>query len=239
MRIRLVGTLLVAPLALAACSGGGGSVRLDTDDQKASYALGQDLGRNLGGSGARIDTDALLAGFADALAEIDPQLPVAEQQQALMAFGQSVQEERQREAQEIAETNAAEGQAYLEQNGAREGVVTTETGLQFEVLTAGEGPTPTDDDRVTLHYTGTLVDGTQFDSSLDDDPETEDAPAVFPVGGVIPGFTEALKMMSVGGTYRIVIPGDLAYGPQGAGGAIGPNATLIFEVELLGIESGQ
>lgn len=237
MRIRLLGSLFATPFLLVACSSGpGGPVTLDSDDQKASYALGQDLGRNLGSSGSRIDTDALIAGFVDALSDVDPQLPVEEQQQALMTFGQSVQQARQQEAAELAESNTAEGEAYLAENGAREGVVTTESGLQYEVLAEGEGPNPTAQDAVQLHYTGTLIDGTQFDSSRDDDPESEDMPAVFPVNGVIPGFSEALQLMNVGGRYRIVIPGNLAYGPQGAGGAIGPNATLIFDVELLAIQ---
>lgn len=229
MRFRSL-ALAAAGLTLVACQApaGSGSVTLETEDQKASYALGQDLGRNLGTAGERIDLDALVKGFRDQVAGAEAAFPLEEQQRALMAFGREVQEARQAEAERLAEENATEGQAYLDENGARPEVTTTESGLQYEVVEAADGPMPAADDVVRLHYTGTLIDGTEFDSSRDGDP------AEFPVGGVIPGFSEALQLMPVGSTYRIVIPSDLAYGPQGSG-RIGPNATLIFEVELLDI----
>ena len=232
MRTRLFSTsaALTLVLASAACNSAG-SASLDSDDQKASYSLGQDLGRNLASSASRIDLDALVAGFADAMAEAEPKLTLEEQQQALMAFGQSVQEARAAEAEALAETNRAEGEAYLTENGARDGVITTESGLQYEVLAEGEGPNPGPQDRVTIHYTGTLIDGTEFDSSRGGDPAT------FGVSGVIAGFGEALQLMSPGSRFRVVIPGDLGYGPQGAGGSIGPNATLIFDIEMLEIAS--
>ena len=123
-----------------------------------------------------------------------------------------------------------EGIAYLAENAKKEGVVTTESGLQYEVLTKGSGPSPTADDSVTVHYTGTLIDGTVFDSSVE-----RGEPATFGVTQVIAGWTEALQLMSVGDKLRLVIPSDLAYGLRGAGPSIGPNSTLIFEVELLSI----
>lgn len=125
--------------------------------------------------------------------------------------------------------NREAGEAYLAENGAREGVTTTESGLQYEVLEEGDGPSPGPDDQVRIHYRGTLPDGTEFDSSYDGEP------VVFGVGGVIPGFSEGLQLMEVGSSYRFVIPSDIAYGPQGSGGVIGPDATLIFEVELFEI----
>jgi FKBP-type peptidyl-prolyl cis-trans isomerase len=120
----------------------------------------------------------------------------------------------------------------MEENAQQEGVTTTESGLQYEVVEPGDGPTPGPQDRVRVHYRGTLIDGTEFDSSYE-----RGEPAVFGLDGVIPGFSEGLQLMEVGSTYRFVIPGDLAYGPQGGGGGtIGPDETLVFEVELLGIE---
>ena len=122
------------------------------------------------------------------------------------------------------------GQAFLDENGKKEGVTTTASGLQYEVLTNGTGATPIESDQVTVHYHGTLVDGTVFDSSVE-----RGQPATFPVNGVIPGWVEALQLMNVGSKYKLYIPSDLAYGERGAGGSIGPNETLIFEVELLSI----
>ena len=125
----------------------------------------------------------------------------------------------------------AAGDAYLADNAAREGVSVTESGLQYEVLTAAEGDSPTADDTVSVHYVGTLINGTEFDSSI-----ARGEPATFPLSGVIPGWTEGLQLMSVGSKYRFVIPSSLAYGARGAGQAIGPGETLIFEVELLEIK---
>jgi FKBP-type peptidyl-prolyl cis-trans isomerase len=231
MRIRPFAALATLGLVATACQApaGSGNVALETEDQRASYALGQDLGRNLGSAGERIDVDALVKGFRDQLSDAEPAFPPEEQQEALVAFGQSVQEARQAEAEAAAQENAAEGQAYIEENAARAEVTTTESGLQYEVIEEGDGPTPDADDVARLHYTGTLIDGTEFDTSRGGEP------AEFAVGQVIPGFSEAIQLMPVGSTYRVVIPSDLAYGPQGTGGPIGPNETLIFEIELLEI----
>lgn len=231
MRLRTSGALLGAALLMSACgTPDGAPARLETDDQKASYGIGLDMGRNLEPAKSHLDMAAFRKGLEDALAGREPAIPQEEIQTALQAFSQTVMEEQQAERSASAERNQAEGEAFLAENAAKEGVKTTESGLQYEVLEQGEGPTPTAEDQVRIHYTGTLVDGTKFDSSHD-----RGEPAVFPVGGVIPGFTEALQLMPVGSKYRVVIPSDLAYGPQGAGGQIGPNATLIFEIELLEI----
>lgn len=127
--------------------------------------------------------------------------------------------------------NRAAGEAFLEENKRRPGVVTTESGLQYLVLRAGTGPRPQKTDRVTVHYRGTLIDGTEFDSS-----HSRGEPAVFPLGEVIPGWTEALQLMEIGSIHRLFVPSELAYGERGAGLMIGPNATLLFEVELLASE---
>lgn len=217
---------------LTACEASGpGSASLESDNAKASYGIGRDLGGNLAPAGERLDVDALVRGIEDAMAGEEPAVPQAEIQAALQSFSQMLREEQQAAQAAAAEENRQQGQEYMAENAEREDVQTTESGLQYEVIEEGDGPTPSPGDRVRIHYKGTLLDGTEFDSSYE-----RGEPAVFGVGGVIQGFSEGLQLMPVGSTYRFVIPGDLAYGPQGTGGAIGPNETLIFEVELLGIE---
>jgi len=231
MRIRHSAALLGAILLLPACSGPNlDNAALDTDDQKASYGIGLDMGRSLAPAKGRLDMAAFAKGVQDAINGVDPALEQDVIQTALQTFSQSIMEAQQAEQAAAGEKNKAEGEAYLAENGAREGVITTESGLQYEILREGDGPRPTADDQVSINYKGTLIDGTQFDSSYD-----RGEPAVFSVGGVIAGFGEALQLMPVGSHFRVVIPGDLAYGPQGAGGDIGPNATLIFEIEMLDI----
>jgi FKBP-type peptidyl-prolyl cis-trans isomerase len=140
-------------------------------------------------------------------------------------------ERMQAEQKVAADKNLADGEAFLKENATKEGVVTTESGLQYKIITAGEGPKPGAEDVVKVHYRGTLLDGTEFDSSY-----KRNEPVTFPVGGVIPGWVEALQLMPVGSKWELYIPSGLAYGPGGAGGQIGPNSTLKFEVELLSIE---
>jgi len=141
-----------------------------------------------------------------------------------------IQEEQRAEGEAASERNLVEGEAYLAANATKEGVTTTDSGLQYEVLREGDGARPAGADRVSIHYRGTLIDGTEFDSSYE-----RGEPAVFGVGGVIGGFSEGLQLMTVGSHYRLVIPSDIGYGTQGAGASIGPNATLVFEIELLEI----
>ena len=228
MRLKHGAAFLMIVVAASACDQSG-SVSLDNNDSKASYAIGQDIGRNLKPAAGHLDMDAFIKGIEDMLDDVDPALPPEELQAAIQQFSQEVSEEQEAERVAQAEVNAAAGEAYLAENGAKEGVITTESGLQYEVMREADGPMPTDADQVTIHYRGTLIDGTEFDASYDGPPAT------FAVGGVIPGFTEALKLINVGGQIRVVIPGHLAYGPNGNGGDIGPNAVLIFEMELLEI----
>jgi FKBP-type peptidyl-prolyl cis-trans isomerase len=231
MRFRRIGALAGAALLVSACGGtGSGSATLDTDAQKASYGIGMDMGRNLAPAKDHIDMQAFRRGLDDAMAGRDPALGQEEIQTAMQTFGREVMQAQQAARAAEGETNQREGEAYLAENGAKEGVITTESGLQYEVLTQGDGAVPTASDRVSIHYRGTTIDGQQFDSSYD-----RGAPAEFQVGGVVAGFGEVLQLMPVGSKYRVVIPSDLGYGPQGSGEAIGPNATLIFEIELLGI----
>jgi FKBP-type peptidyl-prolyl cis-trans isomerase len=218
-------------LVLAGCSSGAPdftAAPLETNDQKASYGIGLNMGGQLAAAADRLDRLALLRGIEDGLQGNDSQIPEDEMQQVLAQFGNEVEASENAERAAQAEANAAAGTAYLAENGAKQGVTTTTSGLQYEVLRAGDGARPTRESTVRIHYRGTLVDGTEFDASYGGEP------AVFMVSGVIPGFTEALLIMPVGSHYRIVIPSDIAYGPQGTG-PIGPNSTLIFEIELLEI----
>lgn len=235
MRFKRCSGLASALLLVAACSAPdsppAADAPLETDDAKASYAIGLNLGGQLQPAADRLDMGALRRGLEDALAERDPALPQQELGRALQAFSQSVQAEEEEQRAAEGRENVEAGEAYMAENAEREGVQTTESGLQYEVLEEGDGPRPGPEDQVTVHYRGTLIDGTEFDSSYE-----RGEPATFGVGGVIPGFAEGLQLMPVGSTYRFVIPSDLAYGEQGAaGGTIGPSETLIFEVELIEI----
>jgi FKBP-type peptidyl-prolyl cis-trans isomerase len=230
MRRTLAVVFALPLLALGACQGQPGTPSLGTEDQKASYGIGHQMGEQIQSAESRLDLDAFMAGVRDGLAGRDLAVPEEEIQAALTALGEAIQEEEMRRYTDEADANAQAGAAFLSENRTKEGVQVTESGVQYLVLREGDGPTPEASDRVSLHYRGTLIDGTQFDSSYD-----RGEPAVFGVGGVISGFAEALQLMNVGSHYRVFIPSELAYGPQGSGRVIGPNATLIFEIELLEI----
>ena len=230
MRIRIGVAAAAAALTLTACNQANAPARLDTNNQKASYGIGFRMGQDLQPAADSFDMPAFRKGLEDALAKRDPAVPEQELQIALRQFSQAIMVAQQQKQAAAATKNKAEGEAYLKENGAKAGVTTTESGLQYEVLKQGTGPKPTAGDSVRVNYKGTLIDGTVFDSS-----DKHGGPATFAVGGMIKGFDEALELMPVGSKYRFVIPADLAYGPQGAGEDIGPNATLIFEIELLGI----
>ncbi len=222
----------IGALTLAACGGGGvGNTPLDTFNDSASYAIGMNMAASLDAAKADVNLDALLSGFSDYFNELGSEVPEEQAGPMIQAFVAVVQERQQAEMAAQAEGNVADGQSYREANGVRSEVTTTASGLQFEVLEPGTGEMPGDNSEVTVHYRGTLIDGTEFDSSY---PRGQ--PSTFPINGVISGWTEALKMMSVGGKYRLVIPPELAYGVRGSSPDIGPNATLVFEVELIEFE---
>ncbi|KAF0807854.1 peptidyl-prolyl isomerase [Alcanivorax sp. S71-1-4] len=229
--------LVLAVSALAACGQEkGGDVKVESDVQKASYAIGYRTGEQMYGNTDDLDVDVFLAGLrAGALGEKEG-LPLESEQmdQAIADYQQQKIAEREAQREKAASDNAETGKAFREENGAKEGVTTLDSGLQYEVLTEGESDQkPTLNDVVVAHYHGTLVDGTVFDSSVD-----RGEPASFPLGQVIQGWQEALQLMNVGDKWRIVIPPELAYGEQGAGQKIGPNSTLVFEVELLEVKPG-
>lgn len=238
MRIQQVLALLGTTILVAACTASEGgigdyeSAALETNDQKASYGIGMNVGGQIIETKDRLDRAAFLRGVEDGLQSRDPEIDATELQTILQTFGTEMRELAAAEAAREGEEAAAAGAAYLAENGAREGVVTTESGLQYEVLRAGDGAMAGATATARLHYRGTLPDGREFDSSYGGEP------AEFSVGGVIPGFTEVLMLMPVGSHYRVVIPGDLAYGPQRRSELIGPNQTLIFEIELLEIIGG-
>ncbi|MDF7680020.1 FKBP-type peptidyl-prolyl cis-trans isomerase [Enterobacteriaceae bacterium ESL0689] len=199
----------------------------DILEAQASYGIGLQVGQQLSESGLEgLQVDALTAGIADALAGQQPQVPVETIHRALREMHQRADAARRERSQAM----AAEGQKYLDENREREGVNSTESGLQFRVLTQGQGAIPARSDRVRVHYTGKLIDGTVFDSSV-----ARGEPAEFPVTGVIGGWIEALTLMPVGSKWELTIPHHLAYGERGAGASIPPFSTLIFEVELLDI----
>lgn len=199
---------------------------------RISYALGLSMGNNFRSSG--IET-INVKDFADGVAAVfsgeTPKMTYDEAKEEIRKFFTEMEERQKAEAAKMGEVNAKAGENFLAENAKRPEVKTTATGLQYEIVKEGDGPTPNRGDRVTVHYTGKLIDGTVFDSSVE-----RGEPATFGVTQVIPGWVEALQMMKTGSQWRLYIPSKLAYGPNGAGGVIGPNATLIFDVELIKIE---
>lgn len=205
---------------------------LKTDKDKASYAIGLNMGKTMRRDSVDVDPSILLRGMKDGLNDSKtPLLTDEEMRTALVALQAEVRKAQQEKFQVLGETNKKTGDAFLEENKAKAGVVALPSGLQYKILQEGTGPKPTAADTVVCNYRGTLIDNTEFDSSA-----KHGKPATFPVSGVIKGWTEALQLMPVGSKWQLFIPPDLAYGPRGAGPTIGPNATLIFEVELLSIE---
>jgi len=230
MNILIKLTCLIG-LVIAPILGGHSSGHSSEDTQKLSYSLGVNVATGVKAQGVEsIDSDAIAKSFKDVFEGNNLEVTEAESLQFLQTYFKELQGKKQLADAEKAKSLAEEGVAFLAENAKKEGVTTTESGLQYEVLTKGEGASPTTDDSVTVHYTGTLIDGTIFDSSVE-----RGEPATFGVSQVIPGWTEALQLMSVGDKFRLVIPSELAYGPRGSGAKIAPNSTLVFEVELLNI----
>ncbi|GAB5415509.1 MAG: FKBP-type peptidyl-prolyl cis-trans isomerase [Congregibacter sp.] len=203
---------------------------LETPNQKLSYGVALGLGRNMLNDGMSVDVDAFAAGLSDAMTGAPQRITDDEIRAEMIAFQERITQEQEANTSALAEANAAAASAFLAENGAREGVMTTDSGLQYEIIEEGDGAMPTAEDSVSVHYRGTLLDGTEFDSSY-----ARGEPVTFGVTQVISGWTEALQLMKVGSKYKLFIPSELAYGAGGAGDRIGPNSALIFDVELLGI----
>lgn len=218
--------LLIVSIALifSSCTDTATYKTPETEMEKVSYSLGVNMASSVKQQGMEtIDAKAVAKAFTDVFEGSELDISEEESMTILQDFFGKMQAEKSAKANEA-------GAAYLAENGAKEGVITTESGLQYEVIVSGDGAKPTTADQVTVHYHGMLTDGTVFDSSVD-----RGEPATFGVTQVIKGWTEALQLMSVGDKWKLTIPSGLAYGDQGAGGMIGPGATLVFEVELLGI----
>lgn len=208
-------------------------VKLETTIEKASYAIGYLTVKNWRRQGADFAQTQVVAGMKAAYADdAKPAMTEEEMDKALEAFEGELREAMQKKRAEEAETNKKSGEAYLAANKSKEGVVVLPSGLQYKVLKEGDGAQPKASDTVTVHYKGTLIDGTEFDSSYG-----RGEPATFPVTGVIKGWVEALQLMKVGSKWQLFIPADLAYGANPRpGGPIGPNSVLVFEVELIAIK---
>jgi len=231
---RITGLVMFGLISLPLAVSGADSAAdrpLETNKDKVSYSIGLDLGKYLSNMKGKIDYDLLKDGIDDGFNGAEPRLSQEEITSAQEEFAAVLQAEQEAQLEEMKQKNSDAGEAYLEENKSKEGVVTTESGLQYEVMVKGDGQTPTPEDTVKVDYVGTLIDGTEFDSSI-----TRGEPVTFPVDQVIPGWTEILQLMPVGSKYRVSIPTNLAYGEAGAPPVIEPNSVLIFEIELLGIE---
>lgn len=226
---------LTASLALAIAASqlhAGDNFELKNSQDKASYAIGLSMGADFKRQSPEINPDALASGLKAALSGGKPLLTDEERREVLAAWQKEQMAKMTARLKEEAGKNRLAGDKFLGENKAKEGVKSLPNGIQYKVLKEGTGATPKPTDTVKTHYRGTLIDGTEFDSSL-----KENEPATFVVNEVIKGWSEVLPLMKVGSKWQVVVPSDLAYGERGAGRDIGPNSTLIFEIELLGIES--
>lgn len=225
-RIATLGFALVLSSGVMAATG----VHVKTPADKLSYSIGNEIGRNLSAQGVKIDPNLFMRGVNDAISNKNPLMTPKDMQATLNTFQQKLIKERTEKIKVMAAKNEQESAAFLTANGKKDGVKTTGSGLQYQIVQEGTGPHPKATDSVTVNYRGQLIDGTEFDSSY-----ARNQPATFGVSQVIKGWSEALQMMHPGAKWKLFIPAELAYGKFGAGPKIGPNQALIFEVELLSI----
>jgi len=227
-------TLLAVTLSavlIAGCANAGGDTMLKNEKDKVSYSIGLNIGSNFKSQSVDINPDILIKGIKDAISGSKPLMTEKEIQETMTVFQKEITAKQAERTKSLAETNKKEGEAFLAANKGKDGVKTTSSGLQYKIIKDGNGQTPKATDTVTVNYSGTLIDGTEFDSSY-----KRGEPASFPLNGVIPGWTEALQMMKVGSKWQLFLPPAIAYGERGQGRVIGPNAALIFEVELLSVK---
>lgn len=226
-------TLIVfVGIMLLANAGYAGKVTvLKTEKDRISYGIGMDIGESMKRQSIDINPDVLAQGIKDVFSGGKLLLTEDEFRKTMENFNKDMMAKQQMQMQEISDNNKKEGEAFLAENKKKEGVVSLPSGLQYKVIKEGEGNIPKATDTVTVHYRGTVIDGTEFDSSYG-----RGEPITFPVKGVIPGWSEALQLMKTGSKWQLFIPSNLAYGERGKGGIIGPNATLVFDVELLSIK---
>lgn len=227
LTLTLTTTLLLAALG-AGCTPKEAAVKLETPKERISYTIGLNIGRDFLGQEVDVDTAALMAGVRDGLGSAKPLLTDEEMTAEVKAFREQMGARQEAKQKELAAANLAAGSEFLAKNAKEPGVVVRESGLQYKVVAEGSGPQPKADALVTVHYRGKLIDGTEFDSSYE-----RGEPVVLPVDGVIPGWTEALPLMKEGAQWQLFVPAALAYGEAGAPPVIGPNAVLVFDVELV------
>jgi FKBP-type peptidyl-prolyl cis-trans isomerase FklB len=227
----MIRSIVVLAIVLAGTASAQDAAELKSPKEKLSYALGMDLGNQLKRQSVEIDPDIFVRGLKDTFLGGKVLMTEEQGRAAIAELQKEIMQKQQAQQAAIGEKNKAEGQAFLAKNKTAEGIFSLPSGLQYKILKAGEGKKPVLDDTVVCNYRGTLINGTEFDSSY-----KRNDPATFPLKGVIKGWTEALQLMPVGSKWQLFIPAELAYGERGAGGAVGPNATLIFEVELLSIK---
>jgi len=234
MKSSSLSIIIVLALAIVGCNqsgGGGGSVGVpESLEQRASYALGYSAGQQLSQQASELDVDQLVAGLRDAFAGAEGHMTAEEIQTTMMEYQQAMMAAESERLETEGADNKAAGDAFLADNADNPGIMVTDSGLQYEVLEEGSGASPLATDEVTVHYEGRLIDGTVFDSSYDNGQ-----PITLPLNRFIPGWAEGVQLMKVGSKHRLFIPGELAYGLRPPPGEIGPNSTLIFEVELLAI----
>jgi len=230
---RILAAALAALLATACAQkdGAGGTSDLDTDAEKFGYAIGVDIGKSLTPVKDDVDITALMNGIEETLGGKTARLDDEAREKVKSEVSRRIQEKQMEERTAKAAAAKEAGEKFLAGNAKREGVKTTDSGLQYEIVAEGSGAVPKATDKVTVHYKGTLIDGTEFDSSY-----ARGQPVTFPLGNVIPGWTEGLQLVKAGGKAKLYIPSNLAYGERGAGAKIGPNETLVFEIELISIE---
>jgi FKBP-type peptidyl-prolyl cis-trans isomerase FklB len=231
MKINTAG--LAALCLILASSLAQAEVSVKTDKEKLSYSLGYQFGQNAKRNDLDLDTNVFAAAIRDAVSDAKPALTDDEMRAVVQDFQQKLQQKMMAQMQEQASKNKKDGDAFQAKNKKDKGVVTLQSGLQYKVIKAGTGKKPTPADTVTAHYSGKLINGTEFDSSY-----KRGEPATFPLNGVIRGWQEALPLMQEGAKWQVVIPPELGYGPNGAGQTIGPNETLIFEIELIAVKAG-
>jgi len=226
LALAMCGVIALSGAAIAA-----DAPELKGEKERLSYSIGMNLGENLKRESVEVDPDLLAKGFKDSYEGGKTILSEDEARKTLTDYQKKLMAKKAEEMKKLSEKNKAEGEKFLAENAKKAGVTSLPSGLQYMEITPGKGKSPKATDTVTVHYKGTLLDGTEFDSSY-----KRGEPATFPLSGVIPGWTEALQLMKEGAKWRLFIPPNLAYGERGAGRDIGPNATLIFEVELISVK---
>jgi FKBP-type peptidyl-prolyl cis-trans isomerase FklB len=228
---RRLAMAMCAAVALSGAAFAADAPELTNDKEKISYSIGMDIGGNLKRGSVEVDPDLLAKGLKDSYGGGKTILTEDEARKTIADFQKTLMAKQAETMQKLSEKNKADGEKFLAENAKKEGVKTLPSGLQYKEITPGKGKSPKTTDTVSTHYKGTLIDGTEFDSSY-----KRGEPVTFPVSGVIAGWTEALQLMKEGAKWQLFIPSNLAYGERGAGREIGPNATLIFEVELISVK---